>query len=95
MRFQIQASRFQISDFTFQVPEFTFQTQDFQVPISHFRFPIFNFGFQIFQNSDARGTGLQRPGGTLGSRAGGTLPGGPQHQPFKKIVSKNPLGKPS
>ena len=36
-----------------------------------------------------------QPGGTLGSRAGGTLPGDEQHQPFKKLPSKNPLGKPS
>jgi len=34
---------------------------------------------------------LQRPGGTLGWRAGGTLPGASPHQPFKKIASKNPL----
>ena len=63
-----------IPDFYFQVPEFTFQTHDFLVPISHLRFPISDFGFQIFQNSDARGTGLQRPGEPLG-RGWGNPPG--------------------
>ena len=34
-------------------------------------------------------------GGTLGWRAGGTHPGELWKQPFKKTVSKNPLGQPS
>jgi hypothetical protein len=32
-----------------------------------------------------------QPGGTLGWRAGGTLAGELPHQPFKKLLSKNPL----
>ena len=58
--------------------------------LSNFKFPLSNFDFQFFDNSNDRGTELQKPRGTLGSRAGGTLPGGPWHQPFKKL-SKNPF----
>ena len=86
-------ARFQeeVLNFYLQVPEFTFQTYNFRIRISNFKFPLSNFDFQLFDNSNDRGTELQWPGGTFGSRAGGTLQGGSPHQLFKKMLSKNPL----
>ena len=99
-RFPISSFRFCITQFEVLRPGepglfisasyFPWCFSSFTGTISTFESQITNFWVNMLGKAQ-----LQRPGGTLGWRAGGTLPGGTQHQPFKKMVSKNPLGQPS